>query len=210
MNSSRNMWGSVTYSINLLTAKMEIGGPMAALYLLGNPDHYSSHKFVPFFWKNYIREVLKSWRSDEDLQKLEPEKVVVHKTQAGEYIGFSSIHDYIYRPKIYEDKTLYEWTQMASRVKVSKKSQKHDTNIDDDELDLFPKVVNPSAPVASNAQQDLQSDVESDELNIKENNPLDNFIVDDVESESDSSEEENAVLHSFLRKHPMHRTHKVK
>lgn len=36
----------VTQASNCLTAKMEIGGPMAALYLLGNPDHYTSHKFV--------------------------------------------------------------------------------------------------------------------------------------------------------------------
>ena len=26
--------------VNSLTAKMEIGAPMASLYLLGNPDHY--------------------------------------------------------------------------------------------------------------------------------------------------------------------------
>ena len=30
------------------------GGPMASLYLLGNPDHYASHKFVTVYWKNYV------------------------------------------------------------------------------------------------------------------------------------------------------------
>ncbi|KAF6763375.1 hypothetical protein DFP72DRAFT_801048 [Ephemerocybe angulata] len=37
---------------NSLTSKMEIGGPMAAMYLIGNPDHYSSHSFVSFYWKS--------------------------------------------------------------------------------------------------------------------------------------------------------------
>ncbi|KAJ7662402.1 hypothetical protein B0H17DRAFT_953088, partial [Mycena rosella] len=27
-------------------AKMEIGSPMAAMYLLGQPDHYASHPYV--------------------------------------------------------------------------------------------------------------------------------------------------------------------
>ena len=31
-----------TQVVNSLTAKMEIGGPMASLYILGNPDHYTS------------------------------------------------------------------------------------------------------------------------------------------------------------------------
>jgi hypothetical protein len=90
---------------------MEIGGPMACLYLLGFPDHYTSHKFVTVYWRNYVRETLKSWRSEEDLEQIMPEKVVIQKSQSGEYVGFSSVHDYMYRPKMYEDKTLYEWIQ---------------------------------------------------------------------------------------------------
>src|SRR5436853_5886438 len=37
----------ITQTINCLTAKMEIGGPMASLYLLGNPDHYTSRGLYP-------------------------------------------------------------------------------------------------------------------------------------------------------------------
>ena len=33
----------ITQIVNSLTAKMEICGPMASLYLLGNPDHYTDH-----------------------------------------------------------------------------------------------------------------------------------------------------------------------
>jgi len=43
----------ITKIINALTAKLEIGGPMASMYLLGNPDHYTSHKFQVVYWKNY-------------------------------------------------------------------------------------------------------------------------------------------------------------
>jgi hypothetical protein len=32
--------------VNSLNAKMEIGSPMASMYLLGNPDHYTSHQFI--------------------------------------------------------------------------------------------------------------------------------------------------------------------
>ena len=50
----------LTKTVNALTSKMEIGGPMDSLYLLGNPDHYASHKFVTVYWKNYVREDLRS------------------------------------------------------------------------------------------------------------------------------------------------------
>jgi hypothetical protein len=46
---------------NSLTSKVEIGGPMAAMYMLGNPDHYTSHTFVPFYWKQYVSYVLRAW-----------------------------------------------------------------------------------------------------------------------------------------------------
>jgi hypothetical protein len=44
----------LTKIVNSLTTKMQIGSPMASAYLLGQPDHYTSHKFKPFFWKNYV------------------------------------------------------------------------------------------------------------------------------------------------------------
>ncbi|KIM72479.1 hypothetical protein PILCRDRAFT_81835, partial [Piloderma croceum F 1598] len=43
-----------TQVVNSLTSKMEIGGPMASLYILGNPDHYTDHRFVPFYWRGYF------------------------------------------------------------------------------------------------------------------------------------------------------------
>ena len=39
----------LTQIVNSLTAKMEIGAPMVAMYLLGNPNHYTDHKFHTFY-----------------------------------------------------------------------------------------------------------------------------------------------------------------
>lgn len=43
--------------VNSLSSKSEIGSPMASMYLLGNPDHYTSHQFVTFWWRGYVSEV---------------------------------------------------------------------------------------------------------------------------------------------------------
>jgi len=43
--------------VNALSSKMEIGSPMACLYLLGNPDHYTSHEFIPFWWRTYVSHI---------------------------------------------------------------------------------------------------------------------------------------------------------
>ena len=202
----------LTQTINLLTAKMEIGGPMASLYLLGNPDHYASHDFKPVYWKSYVREVLSSWRSAEDLETTIPEKVVLQKGQSGEFVGYSSVHDYMYRPKKYENKTLYEWIQMASRVKVPK-SQHHDIDIEDDELDVLPKAITkPLVPKASQTQKpqsEIESDAESDDLNLRDSDdPIEDCLVDDNESDIEEAESLDR-LQPFLRDHPLHKTHKV-
>jgi hypothetical protein len=35
---------------------MEIGSPMASMYLLQNLNHYTSHIFIPFWWKSFVNE----------------------------------------------------------------------------------------------------------------------------------------------------------
>ncbi|KAJ3969040.1 hypothetical protein EV361DRAFT_781840, partial [Lentinula raphanica] len=44
----------ITRVINHLTTKLELGSPMISLYLLQNPDHYTSHVFVPFYWRTFL------------------------------------------------------------------------------------------------------------------------------------------------------------
>ena len=52
--------------VNALSSKMEIGSPMASMYLLKNPDHYTSHGFIPFFWKSFVNDVTKSEASSHE------------------------------------------------------------------------------------------------------------------------------------------------
>jgi Helitron helicase-like domain at N-terminus len=98
----------MTKMINALTAKLEIGGPMASLYLLGNPDHYTNMKFITFYWKIYVNEVLKAWNFDDNMHmESELEKLVLYKAN-NTYVGTSQVDDYIYRSEIYAKVNLYE------------------------------------------------------------------------------------------------------
>jgi len=54
----------LTQIVNNLTSKMEIGGPMASMYLLKNPDHYTNHRFRTFYWPNFVRAARHAWNSD--------------------------------------------------------------------------------------------------------------------------------------------------
>ena len=102
----------LTQIVNSLTAKMEIGAPMAAMYLLKNPDHYTDHKFHPFYWKIYVHEVHKPWMMETD--NVQYDKVIINKTQ-GQILGLSPMFDYIYRPSHYEDWSLYDWFRLYTK-----------------------------------------------------------------------------------------------
>jgi Helitron helicase-like domain at N-terminus len=101
-----------TQIVNSLTAKTEIGGPMASMYLLGNPDHYTGHKFVPFYWRGYVKEVLSAWvndgSQDEDSGLNDVQDNVVLDKNRGNIVGLSKISDYVHRPVAYEDTSLYD------------------------------------------------------------------------------------------------------
>ena len=110
----------LTQIVNSLTARIEVGGPMASLYLLKNPDHYTSHTFKTFYWKSYVREVKSAWPTenknvvvDKEVDKL-TEKVVIDKRD-DEYVALSAVDDYIYRPSKYDDVCLYDWIRLATK-----------------------------------------------------------------------------------------------
>ncbi|KDR74560.1 hypothetical protein GALMADRAFT_71038 [Galerina marginata CBS 339.88] len=170
----------ITQTVNSLTAKMEIGGPMAALYLLENPDHYTSHKFIPVYWKNYVRET--------------------------------------YKP--FEDKTLYEWVQMATRIKIPS-LRKQNKAESEDELDLFnqeslDQIVKPTQ--SDKSRVIIEEEDTADELNIysehsdeKESGFDEEYSDEDNASDSEMSdlEKPDSKLHSFLKEHPLYKTYKV-
>jgi hypothetical protein len=51
----------LTQIVNNLTSKMEIGGPMASMYLLKNTD-----KFRIFYWPNFVRAARYAWNPDSE------------------------------------------------------------------------------------------------------------------------------------------------
>ena len=126
------------------------------------------------------------------------------------------VHDYVYRPEIYGDKTLYEWVQMATRVKRSSRSHKADVaESSEDELNL----VGQSLPQSSKSVMDQHSlarndsDAETDDLNLQEG---DSDIEDDssVSNTETDTEEEEVVADpengdEFLEDHPLYGTHLV-
>jgi len=191
-----------TQVVNSLTAKMEIGGPMASLYVLGNPDHYTGHRFVPFYWRGYVRETMSAWDTDTtrvpDLDGVS-DKVVISKSQ-GQFIGVSKVNDYIFRPSMYEHVSLYDWIRLAEKTRKRRmRKKKVGESIDDpefdesdDELNIQPTEVR-STPVKTGG---LSVKMEAGSSNIGDA-PLSDFVEDDigylngVNDNSDDGEGEN-------------------
>jgi hypothetical protein len=111
----------MTKIVNMISAKMEMEAPMISMYLLGNPDHYTDHKFIPFFWQSFVTEAGRAFRED-----LEPMKVTLIK-QKGRIVGVSPVFDYIHRPPEFEHMSLYEWVSRCSRVKLPRGNKPKDT-----------------------------------------------------------------------------------
>ena len=142
----------MTKIVNSLSAKLEMGSPMACMYLLGNPDHYTNFNFVPFYWQSFVREARKPWEPEQTplqdlnadiaqdenvkpcepdgatnlnilisdttaLQDEHPEKVAIFKRN-GRIVGFSPVHDYIYRPTQFDSMSLYDWISTCKREKL--------------------------------------------------------------------------------------------
>ncbi|KAJ7914545.1 hypothetical protein B0H13DRAFT_1611386 [Mycena leptocephala] len=95
---------------------MEIGSPMAAMYILGNPDHYCSHAYVNFAWRSYVTFVKRYWIKNNETTDEEEDiadDFLTIRNQDGSYIASSIVDDYRFRPPIYEHVNLYEWVQCS-------------------------------------------------------------------------------------------------
>lgn len=106
--------------VNSLTSKMEIGSPMASLYLLGNPDHYTGHTFKVFWWKSYTSAVMRSWTENEEDHA---EEDVMLDKEGNEFIAFSNVDDYVFRPSMFDDMCLTEWIQTSSKRRLTKRER---------------------------------------------------------------------------------------
>ena len=137
--------------VNSLSTKLEIGSPMASLYLLGNDDHYTSHEFVFVNWRGFVSKVRMAWEHEHqeslkinikeamdidenvankfkpkqpEIQQVEDEESVEIKKEFGKYIGKTRVDDYIYRPVECSNMNLYEWMQCCKIEKRTPKQMK--------------------------------------------------------------------------------------
>src|ERR1700728_4290812 len=173
----------LTKIVNALTAKLEIGGPMASLYLLGNPDHYTKQNFIVLYWKSYVTEVLKAWKQDGEVL---PDKVILRKNVDGEFIGLSIVDDYKYRPYELSDKSLYKWVQIYERwTRTKKKKKKFSSQKDEDVKSL----------AIFQSDEEMDTDFENDS--------------DYLESDQASEKEGIQGKYPFLQNHPLYETHQV-
>ena len=214
-NMQNNARSLVTKMVNALTAKLEIGSPMASMYLLGNPDHYTSHEFVNFYWRSFVREACSVFSTPfEEIDNM-PEKVMLNKSK-GKFVPLSNVHDYIYRPSAFGSVNLYDWIRCANKKYKPAKRRKENTTQDDmaeevddygadtdseDELDVIgDKFIGGGNNIdACESESDLvESDQESenmvDELNIDENVQY---------------KEDDTRFYSFLPDHPQYNTHEI-
>ncbi|KAA1470360.1 hypothetical protein DENSPDRAFT_763011, partial [Dentipellis sp. KUC8613] len=126
--------------VNALTVKLEIGGPLASLYLLGHPDHFTNYSFKTFFWVSFVNEAR----------------------------TISPIEDYTFRPQQYEDMSLYDWIRRATKYKIPK--ARINQNQDDDDPDTDSYSTDDSTLIAGDEDdsdyQDYATDDDADDDSI--------------------------------------------
>ncbi|KAJ6451192.1 hypothetical protein C8R45DRAFT_848557 [Mycena sanguinolenta] len=119
MSASSELNGKllITQMVNSLAAKMQIGSPMASMYLLGHPDHYMNLAFRVCWWKS-----------------------------SKNIVGATAVDDYVHCPNEYSQCSVYEYIQVSTRCKRTRKqveefmeslkeasdTQQEDSDSDDD------------------------------------------------------------------------------
>ncbi len=156
----------ITKVVNMISVKTEMEAPMISMYLLGNCDHYTDHKFVPFFWQSFITEA--EWEFRDDLA---PIKVTLVKNKGG-IVGVSSVFDYIYQSLELEDMPLYEWVCRCSQIKLPKVKKFNQKRKDDND----PEMSFHSANVSFESVSESLSD--SPRSGMKHSKSIYNFLSD--------------------------------
>ncbi|KAJ3773253.1 hypothetical protein FB446DRAFT_642002, partial [Lentinula raphanica] len=89
---------------------------MICLYLLQNPDHYTSHDFVPFYWRTFVSKARSDW--EPNTVDEQPKLLLVKRN--GKLIGLSSTFDYTHRPSAHDHYNLYDWISQYHRIRKPK------------------------------------------------------------------------------------------
>ncbi|KAJ7732512.1 hypothetical protein B0H16DRAFT_1328707, partial [Mycena metata] len=206
--------------VNSMSTKMEIGSPMACMYLLENPDHYPSHEFANFAWRTYVNFVKRYWIAQldipEGLKEEVPEDKIKIQNDRGTLVGASIVDDYALRPLIYSDLNLYEWIQCHQKKELNNSEREsllearrhreeylNDANDDDSDNDSFMSFIE--------NDQDY-SDCHSDAGSARSDSSTwtladtDEVIVD---KQSAQDKETRSVKHLFIGDHKQRDTHGV-
>ena len=172
----------ITKIVNALTASSEIGGPMAAMYLLRHPDHYTGHKFKTCFWKSYVSEVMKAWDDSTALGDDQKTKVMLGIRKSGQQkqvVALSPAIDYMWRPVEYEDTCLYDWIRLHDKTKMARKKRVR-------------RPVVPTPPDEVECDSDFENDYNiEDNMDIIEQNQQ---VADDIYYEYAEEDNEDQQL----------------
>jgi hypothetical protein len=210
--------------VNALSTKAEMGAPMVCMYLLGNPDHYTNHTFIPFYWHSFVLEAQKSW--EEVDQSTHTDKVTLIKTRK-QIVGFSPVHDYIYRPSELNNMSLYHWVLQCEHKKHKQKSGKssecapespdavessdlHAMHNDNSEFEYGND--NPNPTCNSDSQlTDVNEEVHSDHNEDETQTIAHSDNLSDAETLVEDTIPNNLPksTYRFQNKHPLYETHVV-
>jgi hypothetical protein len=110
----------LTKTVNALTAKQEIGSPMAAAYLLGHPDHYTDHEFVNFPWKQFVAVTAHKMHSSVDTNDIpfsdyDSQRLFITK-DGDSFVPYHVVMDYMYRPIELEHINPYDFILLYKKI----------------------------------------------------------------------------------------------
>ena len=176
----------MTKVANLLSAKAEIGAPMICMYLLENPDHYTSHSFVPFYWQSYVGEVRRAF--EEASEEQQPKMTLIKKK--GKIMGLSPIQDYVHRAPELEYVSLYEWIRCYKRERLRLRKKRCTGTLLED---------------TSTANADPEEDVESRDASFQSVKQVEMGVNDGPSTTNVNHKYKN--LYRFAKEHSLHETH---
>ncbi|TRM55967.1 hypothetical protein BD626DRAFT_379658, partial [Schizophyllum amplum] len=181
----------MTRLVNKLATKMELGAPMLSAYLLGNGDHYTSHRFKPFFWSSYFDVVRASWSVEKEDQRAE--SVLIMKRQ-GKVIAVSEAQNYIYRNRELETMKLYDFVRQCHRVTIKTANGSAGKGVAGEDS---------NAHVEENEDRDFLDDACTEGSDVDED--------EDVESEAEDALHASLKNHfTFMKGHSMASTHCIR
>jgi hypothetical protein len=181
----------MTKVANLLSAKAEMGAPMICMYLLGNPDHYTSHSFIPFYWQSYVGEVRRIF--EEISEEQQPKMTLIKKK--GKIVGLSPVQDYVHRAPELEHINLFEWIRCYKREKLRQRKKRCAKNEDTEELTGATDII--LEEDAESTGDGWDSSFQSVESCMEINGPT-----------GDNKYSKNHYC--FMKEHPLHETHAMR